>query len=337
MKHKFQSAKSDGADGTQVQASHWNAAHVCGTAALSANTTIDATYDTVLGTGGAGGITITLPTAVSNAGMVFTIFKVDSAAGAVTVDANASETINGDLTYALKNQFEMIEIESDGSNWLIKDIRTGFSIASTTVLASGSGTYTVPAGVKAIMVECVAAGGGGGGVTGAASSVGAGGGGGSGSYAKKLILAPSATYAYAVGAAGTAGANTGGTGGTGGATTFGSSLITCNGGVGGVGQTTGTTLVVVAGGAGGAVSTGGDLNIPGGSGGFGYRASGTFGWSGSGASSQYGSGGGSVLAAGAGVAGGVYGSGGSGGLSTANTARAGGAGSSGLIIITEYK
>ncbi len=60
-------------------------------------------------------------------------------------------------------------------------------LKSTTVINPGTVTYTVPAGVNAIYVECVGPGGGGGGANGATNNSAFGGGGGAGGYAAKLI------------------------------------------------------------------------------------------------------------------------------------------------------
>jgi len=64
-------------------------------------------------TGGA--FSITLP-AVS-AGLQYTIKKTDSSANAVTIDGNASETIDGELTQILTTQYDAITIVSDGTSW----------------------------------------------------------------------------------------------------------------------------------------------------------------------------------------------------------------------------
>jgi len=103
------------------------------------------------------------------------------------------------------------------------------STKTVQVFTSGSGTYTTPTGCKAIFVQCWGGGGSGGGGNGVAAR---GTGGGAGGYSQKLIASPSATYSYAVGAGGTA-ASQSANGTTGGTTTFGTSLLTCNGGVGG--------------------------------------------------------------------------------------------------------
>jgi len=62
---------------------------------------------------------ITLPTAVGNGGLTFTI-KKSGAAGVVTVTTNASETIDGADGYtAIDAQYDFITIVSDNANWHI--------------------------------------------------------------------------------------------------------------------------------------------------------------------------------------------------------------------------
>lgn len=65
-----------------------------------------------------GSWTLTLPTAVGITGKVFIIGRSDQTlANAVTVDGNASETINGSANLKLATQGERITIVSDGTNW----------------------------------------------------------------------------------------------------------------------------------------------------------------------------------------------------------------------------
>lgn len=85
----------------------------------AATGSIALTEDVVLATGGAGGITLTLPSAVGRSGAIFDIVKVDAGAGAVTVDGNGAETINGATTYSLSNQWDSVTIISDGTNWVV--------------------------------------------------------------------------------------------------------------------------------------------------------------------------------------------------------------------------
>jgi len=77
------------------------------------------TDDVILGTSGAGGITATLPTAVGITGKTYDIVKVDAGAGALTVDGNGAETINGAATYSLPNQWDTVTVISDGTNWIV--------------------------------------------------------------------------------------------------------------------------------------------------------------------------------------------------------------------------
>jgi len=65
-----------------------------------------------------GAITVTLPTAVNN-NACFIIKKTDSSTNVVTVDAASSETIDGDLTYKLNDQYNYVEIVSNGTNWVV--------------------------------------------------------------------------------------------------------------------------------------------------------------------------------------------------------------------------
>ena len=77
--------------------------------------------DMYLVTTGSSAITATLPAAGSDyTGRVVTVMKVDAGSGAVTLDGNASETINGATTVAIAaTQFHYRTIICDGSNWLV--------------------------------------------------------------------------------------------------------------------------------------------------------------------------------------------------------------------------
>jgi len=72
-------------------------------------------------TTGSSAITATLPAAgAAYTGRVVTVMKVDAGSGAVTLDGNASETINGATTVAIAaTQFHYRTIICDGSNWLV--------------------------------------------------------------------------------------------------------------------------------------------------------------------------------------------------------------------------
>lgn len=66
-----------------------------------------------------GAITITLYTASGNAGKRIKIKKIDNTLNAVTIDGAGSETIDGDTTKVLSTRWEALELECDGTNWLI--------------------------------------------------------------------------------------------------------------------------------------------------------------------------------------------------------------------------
>ena len=77
------------------------------------------TSDSVILCAASSAWTLTLYAASGNSGRQLIIKKTDSSANAVTVDGNASETIDGGTTAAITTQFESITIVCDGSNWHI--------------------------------------------------------------------------------------------------------------------------------------------------------------------------------------------------------------------------
>lgn len=93
-----------------------------GSGVLTVNTiTVDTTLTTsntvVLCDATTGAITVMLPAASGNGGRTYYIKKIDSSVNTVTVDANASETIDGDLTAVITLRYESITLVCDGSNW----------------------------------------------------------------------------------------------------------------------------------------------------------------------------------------------------------------------------
>ena len=80
-----------------------------------------------------GSVTITLiAAATAGSGFKIGIKKTDSSANVVTIDANGTETIDGQLTYALSNQYEDVFLVCDGSTWHIQDTL----LASATINSS---------------------------------------------------------------------------------------------------------------------------------------------------------------------------------------------------------
>lgn len=82
---------------------------------ISTTTTLDGTNYTVLCSAT---LTVNLPAAASNTGRVYNIKNIGAAA-TITIDPNASETIDGATTYTLTTQYQTVTIQCDGSNWFI--------------------------------------------------------------------------------------------------------------------------------------------------------------------------------------------------------------------------
>lgn len=61
--------------------------------------------------------TVTLPTSVGLTGQFFVI--KNSGNGIITIEADAAETIDGELFKVLAVQYESITVVSDGANWII--------------------------------------------------------------------------------------------------------------------------------------------------------------------------------------------------------------------------
>jgi len=98
--------------------------HVAGSFAtqvnsFAANITLDGTRHVALVDATAAARTITLPAATGISGRQYVIKKVDASANTVTVDGNASETIDGALTYVLSAQYKYVVLVSNGSNWSV--------------------------------------------------------------------------------------------------------------------------------------------------------------------------------------------------------------------------
>ncbi len=66
-----------------------------------------------------GSITVTLPATADSGNRVYYIVKIDGSANNVTIDGNASETINGSTTKVITVQYTSLTISTDGSNWFV--------------------------------------------------------------------------------------------------------------------------------------------------------------------------------------------------------------------------
>lgn len=105
------------------------------------------TDDTIRCDVSAGAFTVTLPTAVGIQGKKFKIvqtgtFSYTASQRALTVATTSSQTIGGQTTRKLYSQNEMIEVESDGANWIITNryIPAGPWVNSGAITVTGSTT-----------------------------------------------------------------------------------------------------------------------------------------------------------------------------------------------------
>lgn len=204
---------------------------------------------------------------------------------------------------------------------------------------TGSGTYTKPPWLKFAVVKGVGGGSGGGGTAGGASGqTAAAAGGGSGGYCEKLIFAASigATETVTIGAAGTGGTAGNNAGSAGGNTTFGSHFTANGAATGGTGGAAGTASIRSDGPGLGGTATGGDINIPGESGGWGVRGLSGTAFGGTGGSGPFGTGGLGTYEGGTSLAATGYGAGGGGSAGTTSN-KAGGAGTGGYVEVREYE
>jgi hypothetical protein len=160
----------------------------------------------------AGSITLTI-TAIASLplGWSVRLVRLDASANTITVDPNASETIDGRLSGRLISQYDQCTIRNIGSVFITEDARWAHRILR--YVTTGATTWTilneVPLGCPNYQVEGWSAGGSGGG----SSTTGRGGGGASGCYGRKAIrssLDTSLTFNIGTGGAGVAG----GTGGS---------------------------------------------------------------------------------------------------------------------------
>lgn len=215
-------------------------------------------------------------------------------------------------------------------------VLTGFDnlvLGQTTQTFTTDGSFTVPAGVTSIKVECWGAGGGGS----TRTSSGRGGGGGGGAYASSIItVTPGNSYNILVGVGGAA--NT-----SGGNSTFNTNSVVAAGGRGGTSNSTAagtggstansTGTIEFAGGNG---ASGGSVYSGGGGGGAGSMGAGgdaSGATAGTGTFSNGGDGGAGVSGNQNGLPGSNYGGGGSGAVRTSGT-RTGGSGANGLVVVS---
>ena len=88
-------------------------------ATKTGNYTLLTTDYQIFGDATGGAFTVTLPTASSGTGQIYSIIKTDAVANNVTVQGNGAELINAANTYVLTVQFQSVTIISNGTKWLV--------------------------------------------------------------------------------------------------------------------------------------------------------------------------------------------------------------------------
>jgi hypothetical protein len=186
-------------------------------------------------------------------------------ATALTIADNVVDEANLKVSNAPTNGYFLSAQSGDTGGLTWASAGGGNTAVAQHEIFTSTGTFTVPAGVTAVLVELVGGGGGSGGA-GSTDFMQSTGGGGGGGYSRKYIsgLTAGDTIAVTIGAGGTAGGagSAGGNGGNGGTTSFASHCSA----TGGTGSIDAGGSPATAGGAGGS-GTGGDINLDGGAGG----------------------------------------------------------------------
>jgi len=87
--------------------------------AKTANYSLTTNDEIILFDSSASSLSAYLPAASGSQGKCFTIKKIDSSSNSVTIDPNASETIDGSGTYFLSSQNDVVTIVCDDTNWRV--------------------------------------------------------------------------------------------------------------------------------------------------------------------------------------------------------------------------
>jgi len=112
---------------------------------------------TILVDASSASFTVTLPSAaIVDAGKTYTIKRTNAGANTIIVAGNGSETIDGIASIRLNQRFDYLQLQSDGTNWLVISERISPSLvvnpalpyAATaydgTISSNGNGTINLP-------------------------------------------------------------------------------------------------------------------------------------------------------------------------------------------------
>ena len=86
----------------------------------ASDATIDDTEEVIFCNATSGNQTHDLPAVSGNDGLQYTFIKTDSSSYTVTIDANSTETIAGELTQVLSIQYSSLTIVCNGTEWFIR-------------------------------------------------------------------------------------------------------------------------------------------------------------------------------------------------------------------------
>lgn len=126
-----------------------SARKVVSTTSNTLSATADNQVDVDAATAG-GNVTLTLPAASGNTGLVYWIQKIDSGSNTVIIDANASETINGALTYTLTAQYQIVMLRCNGTNWTTGPYSTERRGKSTGTANGSATSFAMPHGLGGV-------------------------------------------------------------------------------------------------------------------------------------------------------------------------------------------
>lgn len=89
------------------------------TASKSTNYTIGASDAIIFANAASGNVTITLPSAASFPGYRFYVKRTDSSANTCSVARSGSDTIDGQISFTIDQQYTAVMVVSDGAGWYI--------------------------------------------------------------------------------------------------------------------------------------------------------------------------------------------------------------------------
>jgi hypothetical protein len=89
------------------------------TSTKSSNYTITGTDVVIFANSSGGNVTITLPTASSNAGYRFYVKRIDNSVNTCSIARSGSDTIDGQTSISLDLQYTSLTLVSDGNLWYI--------------------------------------------------------------------------------------------------------------------------------------------------------------------------------------------------------------------------